>query len=181
MDNRSKMVEARIPVEAQQTTLSRLGWSQLRDSIVAGETAPMVFAPRDTRNVEASNLLFYSYAKETRLAGHTLMCLSLAELVAIVFSDLEDFRSSMLPGVTVKSLYALDTIAVSGFCDVGDTFLTPQQKYTVASFLLTLMRSGKKIIFGVDSNRALDAWWPTQLATYLIKNATFTVSGGAEE
>jgi hypothetical protein len=180
MDNRAKMIEARIPVEAQQTTLSKLGWVSLREGIVAGNPSPMVFAPKDIKNVEGASLLFYTYAKETRLSGSTLVCVSLAELVAVVFNDLEEFRSSVLAGVTARTLQSMDALAVSGFCDTGTTFLTPQQKYTVASFLLTMMRNGKKVILGLDADRPLDTWWPTQLAMYLVKNATFTVCGGGK-
>ena len=178
MDNRSKMLESRIPIEAQQTTLSLLGWSSLRADIKSEGVAPIVFAPSKATDVEASNLLFYTYAKEMRLSGRSLICLSLAELVAVVFNDLEEFRSSVLAGVTAKQLQSLDAIAVSGFCDVGDTFLTPQQKYTVASFLMTLMRNGKKVVLGLDSNRPLESWWPTQLTAYVVKHATFTIVGG---
>jgi hypothetical protein len=180
MDNMSKMVEARIPIEAQQTTLAKLGWVSLREHISDG-VEPMVFKPGNPRRVIESNLLFYVYAKETRLSGRSLMCLSLAELVAVVFGELEDFRGSVLTGVTPKHLYSLDAIAVSSFCDTGDTFLTNVQRYTVASFLLTLMRSGKRVILGLDAFRHLDAWWPTQLTAYVAKNGTVILSGGATE
>lgn len=176
----SILLAARVPREAWQTTLPAMQLPQLREYVVAGSTAPVVVAPADTRSAPRAAQATYVLAKELALSGKTkLLCLTLSELVSLVFQSEESFRSIALSGVHPDTLSKLDALVVTSFVDSSPAFLPGAQQYYLASLLLGHMRKGGTLVLGKDSTDPLHHWWPTQFSAYVnLHGAVHTIPRG---